>query len=497
MENYNNINDKDLYRLLKQRLLELEDDALLEAEAKLVFSSTVVIAPDVKKEEVFLKKLKKTKGRFWKWFFPGVTILIGMVALLYFFRDSGKHQMGVDDKQLPANEMGDKNRSPTGSYATAADSDQVSEPFLNPSLTATASTNKASKARNANDSIAAAFKSKRLGIYHGQLLRDVQTENGDCSSPVIIHDSMLVLVFSPTGWGNELEISGNAADDEKYFEEEHNTVWYKFTVKENCKLTFDITPMNETDNFDFMLFQYNGPNFPLQMEDKRIAPVRTCISRNDTALNGKTGLNYEEQAPAYVHADAGPSYVKYVRARKGQVFYLAVDGKKVYRGSHGIKIEGKGYAIRFHYKNYDPDELYVGKSIFNKIYFVTDDYAFRANSGYEAAIDSIYNFLKANPKVKVEIQGHVNSTEFQKENGQKTHSQELSENRAKAVFDCLVQEGIDSLRMIPVGYAGTRKKIQNPKTIAERSKNVRVDIVILSLDYEADQKLMGRGIDKK
>jgi outer membrane protein OmpA-like peptidoglycan-associated protein len=166
--------------------------------------------------------------------------------------------------------------------------------------------------------------------------------------------------------------------------------------------------------------------------------------------------------------------------------------------NHRISGEGKGYTIRFHYKPYDPNELYVGKSVLaNKIYFITDKDVFRSNSGYETAIDSIFYFLKSHPKIKVEIQGHVNSIESKKENGKKTSSQLLSENRAIAVFNCLVQEGIDSVRMVPVGYAGTRKKIQNPKTITERSKNVRVDVVIISLDYEADLKLVGRWNDKK
>jgi outer membrane protein OmpA-like peptidoglycan-associated protein len=499
MENSNNLNDKDLNRLLKHRLLELEDDALLETEAKLVFSSTVVVAPDIKKEEAFLKKIKKVKGRFWKWLFPGTGTFIGIVTLFCFYQHSGKHVIKerADNKQSFAAKMENGNGLQTGVYLTNSGSAGISETFLNPLLNVNAPTNKINRSKNENDTIITTFKSERLRIYKGQLLRNLQKENGDCSSPVTIKDSMIVLVFSPTGWGNELEISGNATDDEKYFEAEHNTAWYKLIVKENCKLAFDIAPKNEKDDFDFMLFQYNGPNFPLQVEAKRIAPIRTCISRDDTILKGKTGLNYDEQAPAFVHSDTGTSYVKYVRAEKGQVFYLVVDGKTLYRGSHGLKVEPSGYTIRFHYKEYNPEELYVGKSLATNIYFVPDKPEFLENSGSEAAIDSIYYFLKSHPKIKVEIQGHVNSIESQKLNGKKTPSQVLSERRARVVFNCLVADGIDPQRIIPIGYAGTLKKIKRPKTIAESSKNVRVDIVIRSLDYEADRKLMGQRTDKE
>jgi outer membrane protein OmpA-like peptidoglycan-associated protein len=494
MENYNNINDKDLNRLLKQRLLEQEDDALLEAEAKLVFSSTLVIVPDIKKEEAFLKKLKKPTGGFWKWLFKGISVVIGTAALLYAYQQLTRHtaqEMIVKEQPL-VSETGNADRLQNEGESRGVNYNEIPGKLTEQQLSSLISNEQKSVIKENDNNSINSLRASYLGIYKGQLIGNAEKKNGDCSSPITIKDSIIVLVNSPLGYGNSLEISGNAPDDELYFEKEHNTVWYKFSVKKDCKLALDITPINEANNFDFMLFQYNGPNFPAQIKTRKILPIRTCISESDKSPGNKTGLQYDEQAPTFVHSEQGPSYVKYVDARKGQIFYLLVDGTSLKNNGKNVYDGQRGYTIRFHYKEkeYNPDELYVGKSVLAaNIYFVPDRPEFLPNSGYETAIDSIYYFLKGHPKISVEIQGHVNSIELQKQNGKKTYSQELSERRAKAVFTCLVAKGIDPRRILPVGYAGARKKILHPKTIPESSKNVRVDIVVLSMDFEADEKL--------
>jgi outer membrane protein OmpA-like peptidoglycan-associated protein len=491
MENHNNIHDNDLNRLLKLRLLEQEDDALLEAEAKLVFSSTVVIAPDVNKEEAFLKKLRKPTRAFWKWLFKSMSLVIGVAALLYAYQQSAgdtKQKVAAEEQRL-ISETENTDHLQNGEQTENVNYNEIPGKLTEQQLQALVSNEQKNITKVNRDNLINSLKPSYLGIYKGQLIGFAKKENGDCSSPIIIRDSIIVLVNSPIGFGNELEISGNAADDKLYLEQEHNTVWYKFSVKKNCKLAFDITPMNGKNNFDFMLFQYNDQGFSSQLKIKKILPIRTCICGSDEGLGNKTGLQYDEQAPAFVHSEQGPSYVKYVNAQKGQTFYLLVDGVTAKDRGTKASNDRSGYTIRFHYKEYDPDALYVGKPVLaTNIYFMPDKPEFLPNSCYEAAIDSIYYFLKGHPKIRVEIQGHVNSIEPQKLNGKKTVSQELSERRARTVYRCLVLKGIDPRRMLPVGYAGVRKKIQHPKTIPESSKNVRVDIVVLSMDYEADEK---------
>jgi outer membrane protein OmpA-like peptidoglycan-associated protein len=55
----------------------------------------------------------------------------------------------------------------------------------------------------------------------------------------------------------------------------------------------------------------------------------------------------------------------------------------------------------------------------------------------------------------------------------------LSNNRAKAVYDFFVQNGIDAARLTYKGY-GTRKRLVNPeKTDTDRDKNRRVEFLIV------------------
>jgi outer membrane protein OmpA-like peptidoglycan-associated protein len=489
MENHNNINDKDLNRLLKLRLLEQEDDALLEAEAKLVFSSAVVIVPDVKKEEAFLKKLKKPTGGFWKWLLKGMGVIIGTVTLFYAYQQSRGHttKEAAAEDILLASETGNANRIQNEEKTENVNYKEIPGKLTEQELQVLVS-HEQKRITKENDPIQSS-RHTYLGIYKGQLIGFAKKENGDCSSPIVINDSIIVLVNSPTGAGNEQEISGNASDDKIYFEKEHNTVWYKFSVKKTCKLAFDIIPINGVNDFDFMLFQYDGRDLSSQLKSKKILPIRACISSGGETPGNKTGLQYNEQAPAFVHSEQGPSYVKYVSVKKGQTFYLLVDGVTHRKSEKNVYDERRGYTIRFHYKEYNPDELYIGKSVLaSNIYFIPDRPEFLPDCSHEAAIDSIYYFLKSHPKIRVEIQGHVNSIESQTQNGKKTPSQELSEKRARAVFRCLVLKGIDPRRMLAVGYAGARKKIQHPETIAENCKNVRVDIVVLSMDFKADEK---------
>ncbi len=494
MENYNNISDKEIHNLLKQRMLEQDDDALLDAEANFVFGSPAIVKPDAKREEEFLKEFKKTKGRFWKWLFPGTAVLISLVVLFYFYqRSSGRIASETADvNKLTVSADGNMNLLKPENNSDGVVSNSQTDKLQEEQRTSNISDRTFNEAADENDTLITALGYKRLKLYRGQLQEWILKENGDFSSPISIVDTNFLLLRSPAGYGEELEILSNTADDESSFVTEHNTGWYKFAAKEDCKVIFDIIPISQGDDFDFILFQGNGPAIRAKNKDNKITPLRTCFSRNDKTIKSKTGLSLDERAPEYIQSKDGGSYVKYVQAKKGQVFYLMVDepGEK--------RHTGRGYAIRFHFKPYGPDELYVGKPIFlNKIYFITNENAFKPGSGSESAIDSIAYFLQFHPKIKIEIQGHVNFRESQKIGGEKTNSQKLSEARAKAVFDRLVEKGIDPARMVPAGYGGTRKKIQNPKTVEESSQNVRVDIVILSLDYEADLKLMGRGNNKK
>ncbi|HET6226657.1 MAG TPA: OmpA family protein [Bacteroidia bacterium] len=313
-----------------------------------------------------------------------------------------------------------------------------------------------------------------LEFHTGQLIENIFKENADCTTPVLVKDTVVFSPNTPIGIGNELEFLNNAPNDVQYLENEHNTVWYKFWPPEDGVLTFDIIPVDPNDDYDFMLFRYDGGDFHSKILSKELKPIRSCISRNDTAIQGKTGLSMNEPTTYFIHSGIGQSYVKYVQVKKGETFYLLVDN--VYRN-------GNGHMLHFHYTPFDSNKPYVGKTIeIENVMFKAEEYEFE--KGATAGLDNLYRFLVNNPNLKVEIQGHVNTG-----HGAAPHKysyQDLSDYRAQAIYNYLIERGIPKERLTAVGYADHRKKIVHPMTIKEYRRNILADMFILSLDWKAD-----------
>lgn len=96
------------------------------------------------------------------------------------------------------------------------------------------------------------------------------------------------------------------------------------------------------------------------------------------------------------------------------------------------------------------------------------------------ALNSILQALKDIPSLQLEIQGHMCCDDALTVDGFDIDTKEfmLSYNRAKAVFDFLVQNGIDASRLTYKGY-GTRKRLVFPeKTDKDRDENRRVEFLI-------------------
>jgi len=86
-------------------------------------------------------------------------------------------------------------------------------------------------------------------------------------------------------------------------------------------------------------------------------------------------------------------------------------------------------------------------------------------------LDQIISVLKANPTFFVVVQGHASSE------GNPQWNQKLSELRALAVCDYLINHGIDEKRLSAVGYGDTMPIASN-ETEKGRIANRRVDFVI-------------------
>jgi outer membrane protein OmpA-like peptidoglycan-associated protein len=86
-------------------------------------------------------------------------------------------------------------------------------------------------------------------------------------------------------------------------------------------------------------------------------------------------------------------------------------------------------------------------------------------------LDSLLDFMRQNPSTKIEISGHTDAT------GNESHNLRLSENRADAVAEYIVDKGIETGRVSFNGY-GSSKPIAPNNTEQGRRKNRRVEILI-------------------
>lgn len=93
--------------------------------------------------------------------------------------------------------------------------------------------------------------------------------------------------------------------------------------------------------------------------------------------------------------------------------------------------------------------------------------------GSEKGIDEVIDFMKKNPDITIEIQGHTDQTGTEEDN------LKLSEDRANKVKQLLLDAGIDGDRIIAIGM-GEAKLLSKSENENEKAKNRRVEFYIKS-----------------
>ncbi len=109
-----------------------------------------------------------------------------------------------------------------------------------------------------------------------------------------------------------------------------------------------------------------------------------------------------------------------------------------------------------------------------KIHFYTDSSTIQPRS--YSTLNDVVRILQDHPEVrKVQIEGHTDSRSSD------AYNQKLSERRAKSVHDYLVSKGIESGRLVWVGY-GESRPIASNETTEGRAMNRRTVLRVLEVD---------------
>lgn len=112
--------------------------------------------------------------------------------------------------------------------------------------------------------------------------------------------------------------------------------------------------------------------------------------------------------------------------------------------------------------------------ILEDIRFVGNDTKVMRQS--EGSMLMLLRFMQANPKVKVEIQGHVNGPTFKNTK----EFIELSTGRAKTVHDFLLVNDVEPERITYVGLGNSQMLYPEPKNKEQSEANRRVEVKILA-----------------
>lgn len=115
-----------------------------------------------------------------------------------------------------------------------------------------------------------------------------------------------------------------------------------------------------------------------------------------------------------------------------------------------------------------------GATVDNRGCWVLEGVEFETNQAvirpmYEPELEAVATVLENNPGVKIQIQGHTDSV------GAADYNRQLSEKRAKAVMEWLVQAGIDRKRLSAIGL-GEARPIANNDSAFGRERNRRVEL---------------------
>lgn len=164
---------------------------------------------------------------------------------------------------------------------------------------------------------------------------------------------------------------------------------------------------------------------------------------------------------AFIITDIDNDYVLSAR-QEGSVYDLK------YIAPKAVMSEGKQELTEMNVKL---EAIEEGKSYkINDIYFATNSSELTQMS--RDVIEILIDFMNDNPSIVIQIQGHTDNI------GQRKDNLVLSDNRAKEVYNYLIERHIDSSRLTYKGYADTQPVASND-TEEGRALNRRTVFVIL------------------
>ena len=217
--------------------------------------------------------------------------------------------------------------------------------------------------------------------------------------------------------------------------------------------TFKLTDENKPSQVTYV----QGIVYDAESVDKLEANIRLINLSNDSTIAQST--SDRETGKFLICIPAGEDYAFNV-SKEGYLFY-----------SESFTLAQTNDTLKVYHFDIPLSPIRKGKkSILKNIFFDVDSYELQKKSFSE--LGKLYQFLEKNHNIKIEIGGHTDNT------GSESHNNQLSLNRAKAVYDFLISKGVPKVRITYKGY-GSLSPIDLNNTEKGRQNNRRTEFKIM------------------
>lgn len=305
-----------------------------------------------------------------------------------------------------------------------------------------------------------------------------------------IHPDSKTLYFSSTGHNS----IGGYDVFSVFFNRENDSVG----VPENVGY-----PINTADDELYFVWSADGTRgyFSANREDgfgdKDIYVIqRPSVEMNLILMSGKVETMDKASIPASIYVidnstnevvaiyDSTKFSGKYtLTLEPGKNYAISIESEEFLSHSENIHIPVNGfYELKKDVVLHTIDD--GGLIVLNNVFFDQGSAELKSESLGE--LDRYYETLMENPDVFVEIASHAFDYNDHKENV------ELSQKRAEAVVNYLVNKGVDPENMRAVGY-GDRFKIEDDDSEEARLVNTRTELIILDKLKERGKKKIEQG----
>ena len=311
-------------------------------------------------------------------------------------------------------------------------------------------------------------------------LGDSVNTSGLEQSP-FIHPDQQSLYFSSTGWPGmgqgDLFLTKHLSSGEwsqsinlGYPINTHNDEM-GLTVNARGNRAYFASDRGEGTDTDLFTFE-----LPLEIRPVLVSYMKGRVydSRNMKGLEAVMqliDLETEEAVMELESQDGNGNYLISLPTDRDYALNVAREGYLFY--SDHFTFSGIHSAIDPQPRDIPLERIIAGSTVvLHNVFFETESFVLQNES--LAELNKVYEFLERNPSIQAEISGHTDDT------GSPQHNMELSEQRAEAVVDYLVNKGIGRERLLSVGY-GEEVPVAENNSEEGRGLNRRTELKIVRL----------------